>query len=111
MPGSDELHGGPGNDILNGDGGADKLWGDSGADVFEFDAPYTVKDAVGADMVITSGNDIVMDFNFTEGDHLDLNGQAYTSQDTLTGIVITTQSSQITLWQIHGTLDSNWIVT
>ena len=74
MPGSDELHGGTGKDILNGDGGNDTLWGDGGADRFKFDAPYTVKDAAGANMHITSGNDVIKDFHPSEGDRLDLSG-------------------------------------
>src|SRR5215218_28637 len=86
MPGSDEIHGGTGNDVLNGDGGNDKLWGDGGADRFKFDAPYTVKDAAGADMRITSGDDVIMDFHPTEGDRLNFSGQ-YTVKDTSGGMV------------------------
>src|SRR5215217_8667161 len=71
MPGRDEVHGGAGNDTLNGDGGDDTLWGDSGADTFKSDAPYVVKDAAGADLLIRPGSDVVKDFNPGEGDRLD----------------------------------------
>jgi len=114
MPGSDEIHGGTGNDVLNGDGGNDKLWGDGGADRFKFDAPYTVKDAAGADMRITSGDDVIMDFHPTEGDRLDFGGQTYSVRDTSSGIVIalgpaTAPTGHVTLSQIH-TFDANWVV-
>jgi len=114
MPGSDEVHGGTGNDILNGDGGNDTLWGDGGADRFRFDAPYTVKDATGADMRITSGDDVVMDFHPSEGDRLDFAGQAYSVKDTASGIVVTlgpaaAPTGHVTLWQVH-TFDQGWVV-
>jgi Ca2+-binding RTX toxin-like protein len=114
MPGRDELHGGTGNDILNGDGGNDTLWGDGGADRFKFDAPYTVKDATGAKMRITSGNDVIRDFHPGEGDRLDLGGQAYSIKDTSNGIVITlgaatAPTGHVTLWQAH-TFDKGWVV-
>jgi Ca2+-binding RTX toxin-like protein len=80
MAGSDELHGGSGNDTLNGDGGNDELWGDSGADTFQFDAPYTVKDAADQNMLITSDDDIVYDFNPGEGDGLEIYSQFIVSQ-------------------------------
>lgn len=110
MPGADELHGGSGNDVLNGDGGNDKLWGDGGADRFEFDAPYTVKDAAGANMLIASGRDVVKDFHPWEGDRLDLNGQTYKVADSTAGIVITLASGTVTLEGIHS-FSSGWIVT
>src|SRR5215213_4151238 len=114
-PGSDEIHGGLDNDILNGDGGNDKLWGDGGADKFKFDAPYTVKDATGADFRITSGDDVVMDLRPSEGDRLNFSGQAYTVKDTPDGMVITlgaatAPTGHVTLWQVH-TFDSGWLVS
>ena len=115
MPGSDEIHGGLDNDILNGDGGNDKLWGDGGADKFKFDAPYTVKDATGADFRITSGDDVVMDLRPSEGDRLNFSGQAYTVKDTPDGMVITlgaatAPTGHVTLWQVH-TFNSGWLVS
>ncbi|WP_460451313.1 calcium-binding protein [Alsobacter sp. SYSU BS001988] len=85
MAGADELHGGPGNDRLNGDGGDDKLWGDAGADSFIFDPTYTVIDATGAPLRITPGNDVVFDFNASEGDTINLNGEIYTTSDNPEG--------------------------
>jgi Ca2+-binding RTX toxin-like protein len=115
MPGRDELHGGSGNDTLNGDGGNDSLWGDTGADQFIFDAPYTVKDAVGADMRITSGDDVVMDFNYLEGDHLNFSHQGYATADSASGMVITllnpdgSVEGHVTLAGVH-TFDSAWVM-
>jgi Ca2+-binding RTX toxin-like protein len=114
MPGSDEVHGGPGNDVLNGDGGKDTLWGDGGADRFKFDAPYTVKDAAGANMTITSDDDVIVDFRPGEGDRLDLAGQAYSVRDTSNGILITlgpavAPTGHITLSQIHS-FDKAWVI-
>jgi Ca2+-binding RTX toxin-like protein len=113
MPGSDELHGGTGDDMLNGDGGNDKLWGDAGRDTFRFDKPYTVLDASGANMRITSGDDVVMDFNPGE-DGLSFGGQSYTTADTSNGIVITlgdaaAPAGHVTLWHVH-TFQAAWIV-
>jgi len=114
-PGADELHGGSGNDILNGDGGNDTLWGDTGADTFTFDARYTVKDAVGADFVITSGNDVIKDFNAGDGDRLDFSHQAYSSADSAAGMVITLWNEDksvegtVTLAGVH-TFQEAWVI-
>jgi Ca2+-binding RTX toxin-like protein len=110
MPGSDELHGGSGNDTLNGDGGDDLLWGDSGADTFQFDAPYTVKDAWGSDFLITSGNDVVMDFNYVEGDRLAIGSQTVVSEGSdANGYLVLNLSGggSITLNGIYDTPDQD----
>ena len=58
-----------------------------------FDAPYTVNTYGGVStMTITSGNDVVKDLNFSDGDRLDFHGQdyaaAYDSSTTNTTITL-----------------------
>ena len=66
--GADQLSGGSGNDILNGDAGDDILAGGLGSD--------TLTGGDGADSFVFtalgSGVDTVQDFDFIEGDTLDL---------------------------------------
>ncbi|WP_339459961.1 beta strand repeat-containing protein, partial [Pseudomonas sp. EA_105y_Pfl2_R69] len=57
--GNDYIDGGAGNDILIGGEGDDILLGGSGADTFVWQAGH-------------SGNDVIKDFNTTEGDRIDL---------------------------------------
>ena len=62
---SDTVHGDAGNDRVTGDLGNDVLYGEAGADRFV--------------MLNTGGDDWVADWNFAEGDRIQLaNGQAYT---------------------------------
>ncbi|MDP3815961.1 VCBS domain-containing protein, partial [Pseudomonas sp.] len=57
--GNDKLDGGTGDDILIGGAGDDILFGGSGADSFVWQAGNT-------------GNDVIKDLNFSEGDRIDL---------------------------------------
>ena len=57
--GNDSLLGGAGNDTLQGGTGNDALHGGSGADSFVWMAGHT-------------GNDVIRDFNASEGDRIDL---------------------------------------
>ena len=61
-PGNDFLLGGVGNDVLIGGTGNDVLAGGAGADTFKF-----------AELG-SANSDIVVDYNFTEGDRIDLSG-------------------------------------
>jgi Ca2+-binding RTX toxin-like protein len=70
--GNDELHGGNGNDTLYADAGADSLIGNPGADTmgggaggdhFIFYSPYDTG---------PMGADYIVDFNYVEGDKIDL---------------------------------------
>ncbi|MDG2355973.1 MAG: M64 family metallopeptidase [Paracoccaceae bacterium] len=54
--GGDTLNGGEGNDILFGGAGIDTLTGGAGADTFEFEK--------------SSGNDVIKDYNLSQGDKL-----------------------------------------
>ncbi|GJE58872.1 calcium-binding protein [Methylobacterium trifolii] len=69
--GSDTLYGGQGNDILNGEEGNDVLSGDLGADRFVFGT--------------NAGSDIIVGFDQTQGDSIDLQGQSYTRGQSFTG--------------------------
>ncbi|WP_416357678.1 SwmB domain-containing protein [Aureimonas phyllosphaerae] len=69
----DEVRGGQGDDFVFGDLGNDQVWGDLGND--------TLSGGGGADtfrFAASSGNDIIVDFNQSEGDRLDLQGQTFT---------------------------------
>lgn len=58
--GIDQLYGGNGDDVMYGGAGIDRLYGGAGRDSFVADGNYT------------QGVDRVMDFNFVEGDRIDL---------------------------------------
>ena len=64
--GHDHLHGGDGADVLDGGPGNDSLIGGDGADVFEFSLPVGWEETVP-----TFGDDVIYDFNASEGDRLD----------------------------------------
>ena len=64
---ADKLYGGAGDDTLVGGAGADKLWGGAGADVFMFPLASDSRLAV-------SARDTINDFDFAEGDRIDLSG-------------------------------------
>ena len=64
--GHDRLIGGPGDDVLWGGPGHDHLHGGDGADVFEFSLPVGWEGTVP-----TFGDDVVYDFNASDGDRLD----------------------------------------
>ena len=63
--GNDVLNGGAGNDTLVGGAGLDQLYGGLGADSFVFTA---LSDST----VATAGRDIIYDFNYAQGDRIDL---------------------------------------
>ncbi|MEM5474120.1 VCBS domain-containing protein [Hoeflea sp. AS60] len=65
--GDDILNGGEGNDILNGGLGHDELTGGLGGDTFVFDAE-ALSNAMGADGIL----DMIADYNFADGDVVDL---------------------------------------
>lgn len=61
--GNDRLLGGAGNDVVVGAQGADWLVGNGGADIFVFKTPGGTS---------PGAPDTIVDFNSTEGDHIDL---------------------------------------
>jgi serralysin len=63
--GGDHLYGMDGNDILRGEAGPDGMTGDTGADTFQ----WTSTEESGLDV---STADVIFDFNFAEGDRIDL---------------------------------------
>ncbi|MBN3861189.1 type I secretion C-terminal target domain-containing protein [Pseudomonas frederiksbergensis] len=68
---ADTLSGGDGNDIIVGRGGEDTLSGGAGADVFAY-------------LNVDEGGDTILDYNFAEGDALDLS--ALLSANFVSGI-------------------------
>lgn len=70
---NDTVNGGAGSDMINGGLGNDILTGDAGADTFVF--------------VPNQGADTVTDFDFVEGDRLDLQDQSYSLSATQSGFV------------------------
>ena len=83
--GDDILHGGSGDDLLNGQDGNDQLWGDPGADRF----------------VMSSGLDVVADFNLGEGDHVLLSpGVGYQLSQIESDVMILTDSGGMRLQNI-----------
>jgi Ca2+-binding RTX toxin-like protein len=76
--GNDTLFGGQGNDTINGNFGNDILFGNQGADRFVF--------GQGA------GADVVMNFNFGEGDRLDVQGQTHATSTAADGWALITLS-------------------
>ncbi|KAJ56819.1 hypothetical protein ACMU_07725 [Actibacterium mucosum KCTC 23349] len=61
--GPDKLFGGPGDDLLSGGTGANQLHGGNGADLFQ---------------IATGGQDVITDFDASEGDRVEINGDAMT---------------------------------
>jgi Ca2+-binding RTX toxin-like protein len=76
--GEDGLFGGQGNDTINGNLGNDTQFGNLGADRFIFGQG--------------SGADVVMDFNFAEGDRLDVQGQTHATSTAEDGWALITLS-------------------
>ena len=62
-----QIFGNSGDNVIDGDDGRDLLYGRDGADTFVFNA-ITDSD------VAVSGRDIIKDFDFAEGDRIDLSG-------------------------------------
>lgn len=70
--GDDYLRGGRGDDMVSGGDGDDHIWGDLGDDVLE--------GGDGADVfyfALNSGHDVILNFNYAQGDRLDFQGQDY----------------------------------
>lgn len=72
---NDTLKGQSGDDLLNGGSGNDQLYGGSGADIFVFDE--------------NSGIDKLLDFNFKQGDRLDIGDQSYLASSISGGVQLT----------------------
>ena len=76
--GNDRLFGGQGNDNLSGNLGNDTYFGGLGADTYAF--------------TVSSGTDIVMDFNFGAGDRLSVFGQSRSVSTASDGSALVTLS-------------------
>lgn len=81
--GNDFLHGGQENDTVNGGQGNDTIWGGLGDDV--------LTGGVGSDLFVFAdghGSDRVTDFEFADGDRLDLQGQTFTAASSGTATTL-----------------------
>lgn len=78
--GDDTLYGGTGDDILNGNRSNDFYIGGSGADRFQF----------------SQGNDVILDFNFSEGDRI-IGARGVQISSSTDGAVISLGADNITL--------------
>ena len=95
--GTDTLNGGDGNDVLFGGKGIDNLTGGNGADTFEF--------------CNQSGNDIIKDYNKSDGDKLAFYIQNGDSQSvSFSGDKITWGSLQIQLEGLTLSSENDYIV-
>ena len=80
---ADRLFGGQGNDTINGNLGNDTLFGNLGADRFVFG--------------LGSGAEVVMNFNFAEGDRLDVQAQTHVTSTAASGWALITLSGSGTI--------------
>lgn len=93
--GDDSVQGGWGNDWLAGDRGSDTLSGGSGADVFH--------------IFEGANQDLVLDFNYWEGDRVDAQGAYWVSQ-TDAGVVVELSDARLVLQGVQlSSLGSDWI--
>ena len=93
--GHDRLNGGPGDDVLWGGLGHDHLHGGDGADVFEFSLPVGWEGTVP-----TFGDDVIYDFDASEGDGLDFS-QIYERFPDLSVGVRPTEDGEILITFAH----------
>lgn len=91
--GNDLVHGGQGNDEVRGGKGDDTVFGDLGDDrVFGDMGDDRISGGGGADTFVfatSSGNDILADYTFDEGDRLDFQGRAFTVSEAFGSSTIT----------------------
>jgi serralysin len=81
--GDDTIYGGQGDDTLFSNLGNDLLFGNIGADLFVFGT--------------NSGVDTIWFFNLSENDHIALQGQSYTTMDTIQGMEVNLSGGGILL--------------
>lgn len=103
---NDTLHGGQDNDTIYGGKGDDAIYGGRGDD--------TLAGNLGADRFIfqaSSGSDAIIDYDFSQGDRLDLQGQAYVTRDTTEGVVLDLSGGGIVLLAgLHGSAFSSTFI-
>ncbi|HVK41591.1 MAG TPA: hypothetical protein VM471_03855 [Phenylobacterium sp.] len=95
--GDDVVFGGDGDDIVFGNTGSDTLSGGAGADAFHFHG---------------GGRDVVVDFDFAEGDRIFLDSNLpYTAAQQGADTVITWSDGQVLLTDVQlSTLSGGWII-
>lgn len=93
--GDDSISGGAGNDWLSGDRGSDTISGGAGADTFH--------------LFEGSNTDLVLDFNYWEGDRVDVQGHYWLSQ-TDQGVAIDVADGRMLLQGVQlSSLPDGWI--
>ncbi|WP_293677945.1 calcium-binding protein [uncultured Phenylobacterium sp.] len=105
--GNDAIQGGEGDDLLRGDDGNDTLAGDLGDD--------TLNGGLGADVIVASGGageDLVMGFNASEGDRVQLDPQtAFTLSQEGSDTVIEMAAGRMVLVGVQlSSLPEGWLV-
>jgi Ca2+-binding RTX toxin-like protein len=114
--GDDQVSGGAGNDAVFGGQDQDRLFGDDGADTLSGDLGNdTLTGGSGADRFVIragGGADVVTDFNFAEGDRIQLvTGQAFTLSAGGGGSVLDLGAgTTITLSGVAPGNASDWVV-
>ncbi|QQS12613.1 MAG: S8 family serine peptidase [Rhodospirillales bacterium] len=97
------LSGAAGNDTLQGFGGADRLVGGTGRDV--------LSGGTGADIFAYSagdGNDVIVDFNFGDGDRIDLTGIVYIGNGATADVALLSADGGVTTFTISANNGYNW---
>ena len=100
--GDDMIKGGGGDDGIRGDNGADTLYGGAGEDRFVFHHTHHST---------SDGYDIIMDFNRSEGDFLQLDFirdyRVLNQTQTAEGLMLSVDDFQVLLVGVDGTLDED----
>lgn len=87
--GNDALNGGTGNDTLIGDAGEDTLTGGAGADIFIFSSPF-------------DGIDSITDFNFEEGDKIQISAKGFgIEQDDYDSFIFDNSTNELWFEQLE----------
>jgi Ca2+-binding RTX toxin-like protein len=104
----DLLFGGSDVDVINGGSGWDEIWGGTGNDILSGDT--------GGDLFgfgVGNGADTVNDFDYNEGDRLDLEGQSLTTGSNSFGdlVIFLSGGGSITFEGVDPSeFDSSWMV-
>lgn len=105
--GADQLGGGDDEDIIAGGAGNDTLWGETGVDTLDGGTGNDILlGGTGGDHFnfgLSSGSDLIVDFNFQEGDRLALFGQsAVIGHDEFDNVILNfSGGGSVTLSGVH----------
>ncbi|HYG85877.1 MAG TPA: M10 family metallopeptidase [Azospirillum sp.] len=111
--GNDMLTGNDANNMLTGSQGADTLFGNQGADeLFGGCGPDILSGGSGGDIFVEGlGPDTIRDFNFAEGDRIQLGTGSYTVSNGATGAIVNLDGGSVTLDGIAaGSVMRDWFI-